>query len=158
MTVSGEQTEKWVFTAANGRYLVGSFDGKHFSPEQELRRVDYGANYYAVQSYCDIPPVDGRRIQIAWMAGGRYPRMPFNQQMSFPAEMTLHRTPDGLRIHRVPVKEIETLHEKPMLSIWQMLAPGDDPLAAVKGDLFEIRAEIDPIQAQEITFTVRDRK
>ena len=47
--------------------------------------MDYGANYYAVQTYSDIPAGDGRRIQIAWMNGGSYPKMPFNQQMSFPA-------------------------------------------------------------------------
>jgi sucrose-6-phosphate hydrolase SacC (GH32 family) len=158
MTVTGERTEKWVFTAANGRYLVGSFDGKQFSPEQELRRVDFGANYYAVQSYGDIPSSDGRRIQIAWMAGGRYPRMPFNQQMSFPAEMTLHRTPDGMRIRRVPVKEIETLHGEPLSFSNLALAPGDDPLSAIKGDLFDIRAEIDLQQAREITFGIRGQK
>ncbi len=43
----------------------------------------------------DIPPADGRRIQIAWMFKASYPGMPFNQQMSFPGELTLHRTPEA---------------------------------------------------------------
>ncbi len=106
------KTRKWVFTAANGQYLVGVFDGEKFTPEQPLQQVDFGANYYAVQSYSDIPPADGRRIQIAWMTGGSYPQMPFNQQMSFPCELTLRKTEDGLRMYRWPVKEISNLYEK----------------------------------------------
>ena len=96
MALDGDASKlKWVFTAANGRYVVGSFDGSKFTLEQDPRQVDFGQNYYAVQTYADIPAADGRRIQIAWMSGGRYPHMPFNQQMSFPAQLTLHTTPDG---------------------------------------------------------------
>src|SRR2546425_388177 len=108
--VEGKPNErKWVFTAANGRYYVGDFDGKKYIPEGAVQQVDYGANYYAVQSYSDIPAADGRRIQIAWMNGGNYPQMPFNQQMSFPCTLTLHPTPDGLRLYRWPVREISNL-------------------------------------------------
>ncbi|MCK4745860.1 MAG: glycoside hydrolase family 32 protein, partial [Bacteroidales bacterium] len=45
---------KWVLTAANGRFLAGTFDGKKFTPETESRPSEYGKNYYAVQSYSDI--------------------------------------------------------------------------------------------------------
>lgn len=108
---------RWVWTAANGRYLVGTFDGQRFTPEAEHGSgeyaphiADWGANYYAVQTFSDMP--DGRRIQIAWMAGGQYPGMPFNQQMSFPCELTLHRTPEGFRLRRRPAREVARLHEQ----------------------------------------------
>lgn len=39
-------------------------------------------------------------------------KMPFNQQMSFPTTMELKSTPDGLRLYRWPVKEIESLYSK----------------------------------------------
>src|SRR5579871_2097633 len=81
MPVQGDANRrKWVFTAANGHYLVGDFDGNRFTPEAGPLAADYGANFYAGQTYSDIPANDGRRIQIAWMSGGRYPEMPFNQQ------------------------------------------------------------------------------
>jgi len=35
--------------------LIGSFDGKVFKPDGDAVRADHGANYYAVQSFCDIP-------------------------------------------------------------------------------------------------------
>lgn len=144
---------KWVFTAANGKYLVGGFDGKKFTPETEVRQVDFGRNFYAVQTYSDAP--DGRRIQVAWMRGGSYPQMPFNQQMGFPNEMKLRKTAEGLRVFLTPVKEIETLHGEAHQWSDVSLKPGDNPLAKVKGDLFHIRAEFELGDAHVIGFKVR---
>lgn len=146
---------KWVFTMAIGKYVVGDFDGTGFTPEQELRQVDFGRNYYAVQTYSDIPKTDGRRIQIAWMRDGKYPRMPFNGQMSFPAEMTLKKTADGYRIFRMPAREIQLLHGTETKFTDQLLSPGENPLADLKGDLFHIQAEIAPGEASEFGFNIR---
>lgn len=99
---------KWVWIAGNGCYYVGNFDGRRFQPETDLLIGDYGANFYACQTYSDAP--EGRRIQIAWMRGGKYPGMPFNQQMSFPCELRLFQTPLGWRLSRFPIREIETLY------------------------------------------------
>ncbi len=148
-------TERWVWTAANGHYLVGNFDGHTFTPETDLRQVDFGGNYYAVQSYSDIPQKDGRRIQIAWMAGGSYPQMPFNQQMSFPCRLTLHETSDGLRLFREPVAEISCLYGA--AHTWRNLtvAPGENPLHELKGELWDIQAEFEPGGATQVGLTVR---
>lgn len=156
MPVSGSPNDyRWVFTAANGKYLVGTFDGQTFMPETGVLPSDYGANFYAVQTYSDIPRADGRRIQIAWMRDGEYPQMPFNQQMSFPCELTLHRTPDGLRLHREPVREIAGLYGTEQR--WQdvILDPGDDPLHALRGDLWDVRSEIEVGRATALRFRVR---
>jgi len=156
MAVDGDpQNKKWVFTSANGHYLVGTFDGARFCPETGPYPEDWGKSYYAVQTYNDIPSPDGRRIQIAWMRGGIYPGMPFNQQMSFPCELTLRTFPEGLRICRLPVKEIDLLHDKEQSWTPQDLAPGDNPLSNVTGDLFDIRAEIDLGKATEVGFKIR---
>lgn len=155
--VEGEDAKepaKWVFTGANGKYLVGTFDGKQFKPETDVRQVDYGRNFYAVQTYSDAP--DGRRIQIAWMRGGSYPQMPFNQQMGFPNEMKLRKTADGLRVFLTPVKEIERLHAKSHQWKDVTLEPGgENPLAGLKGDLFHIRAEFELGDAQVVGFRIR---
>ena len=156
LSVTGKRgVEKWVWTAANGHYLVGTFDGQKFTPETDLRQVDFGGNYYAVQSYSDIPEKDGRRIQIAWMAGATYPQMPFNQQMSFPCTLTLHETSDGLRLFREPVVELAGLHKAS--HTWHNLtvSPGENPLHDLKGELWDIQAEFEPGQAAQIGLTVR---
>ena len=147
--------ERWVFTAANGLYLVGSFDGRRFQSEGGPRPSDTGANFYAVQTWSDIPPEDGRRIQLAWMGGGQYPGMPFNQQMSFPCELLLRPTPEGLRLKRRPVREIETLHGPPHTWTDAVLRPGDNPLAGLEGELFDIRADLDVSKAAQCGFIIR---
>ena len=53
--------------------------------------------------------LDGRRIQIAWMQGGKYPGMPFNQQMSLPVELALRTYPEGVRLVTRPVIELDAL-------------------------------------------------
>lgn len=158
LPLDGEaKNQKWVFTAANGKYLVGSFDGREFKPEQGVRQVDFGRNFYAVQTWSDIPSADGRRIQIAWMRDGKYPDMPFNQQMSFPAVLTLRSTDDGPRLFRNPAREIEKLHagEQRWANIALKEGGGDDRLANVKGELFDIMTEIDPGDAAEVELIVR---
>jgi len=152
---SSPNEHKWVLTAANGSYQLGAFDGHTFTPETEVLPGDYGANFYAVQTYSDIPRADGRRIQIAWMRGGEYPHMPFNQQMSFPCELTLHRTPNGLRLFRRPVQEIAGLFGDGHKWHDQTLAPGENLLRTLSGDLWDIQAEFEVGAATTIRFQVR---
>jgi len=157
MPVEGEPGEtRWVWTSASDRYLVGAFDGKRFIPEVMTSAGHHGANYYAVQTYSNIP--DGRRIQLGWMSKAVYPNMPFNQQMSFPYELKLKRFPYTLKLCAMPAKEIELLHESPQTWSKLDLDPGINPLSALSGDLWDIKAEIDPGQSTEVGFNIRGRK
>jgi sucrose-6-phosphate hydrolase SacC (GH32 family) len=146
---------RWVFWGGNGHYSIGKFDGTTFTKEAGPFRFEYGNNYYAAQSYSDIPKTDGRRIQIAWMNGGRYPGMPFNQQMSFPSVLTLRTLPEGIRMCREPVKEIEKIHDKRHSFKGLPLKAGDDPLKDISGDLFDIRMEFEPGDAEEVKLNIR---
>jgi len=159
MPVEGDKNRvKWVLTAANGRYFVGDFDGRKYTPSSGPHDANWGGWYYAVQSYSDIPPADGRRIQLAWMAGGDYPGMPFNQQMNFPGEMTLRALPEGLRICRSPAREIESLRVKTHTLGEASLKPGENPLAAIKAELLDIEAEIEPGLAAQFGFEIRGQR
>lgn len=156
LPVDGDaENTRWVFWGAAGKYYVGDFDGTTFTPEGDAHRADYGANFYAAQTWSDIPASDGRRIQIAWMSGSKPPEMPFNQQMSFPCELTLRTTSEGIRLHREPVAEIETLHA--YTHAWSNIAlkPGEDLLAGLTGELFDIRAEVALNDASAVGFKIR---
>ena len=145
---------KWVFWGADGNYFVGSFDGKKFVPESGVLQAEYGPNGYAAQTWNDMPASDGRRIQISWMRDGKYPFMPFNQQMSFPLELTLQSFPEGIRLCRNPVKELELLHDK--TSQWSDVAlkPGALFQPKVSGDVFDIHLTIEPGATEAVGLNV----
>ena len=70
LPVDGDaKNTKWVFWAANNHYALGTFDGATFTKEVGPLQSHWGKNRYAAQTFSDIPPADGRRIQIAWMSG-----------------------------------------------------------------------------------------
>ena len=89
------------------------------------------------------------------MNGGSYPGMPFNQQMSFPCELTLHRTPDGLRLYRLPVAEIREVLKREHTWAGPAITPGENLLADIKGDLFQIDADLILGDSSEVGFTIR---
>jgi fructan beta-fructosidase len=143
---------KWILSAADGKYLVGRFDGMKFVKESGKHQVWYG-NFYAAQTYDNAP--DGRRIQIGWGNGIAFPGMPFNQQMTVPVELTLHTTEDGLRLFAEPVKEIEWLRAGKAVAKGMTLRPGEDHAVATNGELLDIGAEVRPAGAEQVTFTAR---
>lgn len=148
---------KWVLVNGDGSYVVGEFDGVKFTPETKRCRNDWGPHFYATQTWSDMPATDGRRIQIAWMRGGAYPDMPFNQQLTFPCELTLRTLADGMRMCRYPVKEIGKLHSDEFVLSDRILKPGENPLATINGELFDIAVEIDISKSdcKELVFDVR---
>lgn len=155
LAVEGTSEKKWVLHAADGGYLVGNFDGTVFTPESEKIKMDLGNNFYAAQSYSDIPKEDGRRIQIGWMNGGNFPDAPFNQQMAFPCVLTLKKFPEGIRVCRNPVAEIKTLYGEKFSPTVKMVSPGTNILSSVTGDVFDIQATILPGTSEEFGFVVR---
>jgi sucrose-6-phosphate hydrolase SacC (GH32 family) len=96
---------KWVMYGASGTYMIGTFDGKIFTPENGKYLYTQGS-IYAAQTFTDMP--DKRRIQIGWGRIG-HPGMPFNGMMLLPTELTLHTTKDGVRLFSRPVREAEQL-------------------------------------------------
>jgi levanase/fructan beta-fructosidase len=132
-----------VIVNGDGKYLVGDFDGREFKPLGGKRRCEWGRNFYATQSWNNMPKSDPRRIQVAWMQGGKYPKMPFNQQWSFPCELTLHTRAGRLALQRYPIREIEKLWDEKIELGPISLQPGDDPLAKLTGKYYDIDLEID---------------
>ncbi|MBF0197991.1 MAG: glycoside hydrolase family 32 protein [Planctomycetes bacterium] len=124
LAVDGDpNNKKWVIADANTRYEVGEFDGKSWKgfgavdENDNPLKFEYGDAYYAAQAFNQAPK--NRVVHVGWLrskAGGYRPfleaGMPFTQQMSIPAEITLRNTPKGLRVYRMPVKEIQGLYSQ----------------------------------------------
>ncbi len=161
--VDGDSSKaKWVLHGANGQYKIGTFDGTKFTPETGPYEMDWGRNWYASQMFSDIPATDGRTINISWMVGavqiygGEFPGMPFNGQMSIPTSLTLKTLAQGVRLTRLPIKELDALRIHTDSWKDQTLMPGENPLAALSGDLFDIEAEFELTGATEFGFKLRD--
>jgi fructan beta-fructosidase len=145
---------RWVFYGGNGRYLVGAFDGRVFTPESPPKALHAGNCWYASQTYNDIPPKDGRRILVPWGTMAT-PGMPFNQMIGTPVELTLRRGHDGLQLCAYPVKELEALRSEAVRLEAQVLEPGENPLREMQGELLDLEAELALGQATEVTFKLR---
>ncbi len=157
LPVDGDVTKKkWVLLGANSEYAVGTFDGTHFKPEQTKLPGHRGRGFYAPQTFSDIPAKDGRRIQIGWFQTETR-GMSFNQSMTVPLELKLVSTTEGPCLTFSPVKELESLRGKTLALEAMALKPGDrNPLDEFQVELLEIRTEIDPGDANEIVFNIRD--
>jgi len=154
LPVEGSSEKKWVLTAANSQYAVGTFDGTTFTPEAERLQGQHGRDYYAAQTISDEPK--GRRIEIGWWrTHTNKADNSFNQSQSIPMELKLVRTPRGIRLSRTPVKELETLRAASYPVGARRLKEGDaNPLAGIQAGLVEIRASIEPGKAKEVVLDI----
>jgi len=156
LPVDGDKSKvRWVVFAADAKYAVGDFDGKKFTPEHEGKHQLHHGNYYASQLFSDAP--GGRRVQIGWakipMRGS-----PFNQTFSFPTELSLRTTKDGVRMFGEPVKEIQKIHAKCCKAANKPLTP-DKPVAMkTSGALFHIRAEFELGRAKAVGLEVDGKR
>jgi sucrose-6-phosphate hydrolase SacC (GH32 family) len=155
LPVDGQPNQmKWVLIQGNGNYSIGTFDGVEFKEETGRRPCDVGPNFYATESWANTETGDGRRIQTAWMRGSDFPDMPFNQQISFPCELTLHRTPGGLRIFREPVRELATLHRDADTWTHRVLRANETLPLEPAGQLFQIQATVSLPKGTKLIFDI----
>lgn len=121
--------KKWVLVLGIGdngpaggsatQYFVGEFDGKRFvddNPLNETRWMDYGSDFYAAQTWSNIPASAGSRIAIAWMDNWKYadklPTSPWRGQTTVPRTLRLVQTATGVFLTQAPVKELESLRDE----------------------------------------------
>ena len=90
--------------------------------------IDYGKDFYATQTFSDMPNADGRRIWMAWMSNWNYvygiPTTPWKGAMTIPREVKLINTNGNFKLVQKPVKELISLRKnelkfsnKPLSSI-----------------------------------------
>jgi len=80
---------KWILWEAGCRYLIGEFDGKHFSFEDKVRFLSprYAQTAaYAAQTFSGEPL--GRRLMVFWEKV-KLPEAGFTSQHSIPMELSL---------------------------------------------------------------------
>ena len=72
------------------------------------------------------------------MAGGVYPEMPFDQQMSIPVELTLTGSGDNVTLMRWPVGELDSLRRRTINLDRQAITPGSPLVANTEAKLLDV--------------------
>ena len=159
LPVDGDSdNKKWLLFDASFDYEIGEFDGTTFTTDKKVGLGDYGKNYYAAQTFNNSP--DGRTVVIGWMRHSHFDKvgMPFNQQMSFPTTMELRTTPEGVKLFRWPIKEIESLytkkHEFSNRPIQELVAE----LGGIETELIDASIEFDPKETGNLEWNLRGLK
>jgi fructan beta-fructosidase len=147
--VQGTNRSMWVLSLGGTRYYVGEFDGHRFVPRTEARRVDWGQDFYAAQSWNNVP--DGRRIWIGWMSNWAYaqitPTTPCRSAMTVPRELTLVPTTEGIVLTQRPVRELARLRTPGAPPLTDMTVRAGTKEAVAEqvnvGDSYEVDARVD---------------
>ncbi|MBB5874321.1 fructan beta-fructosidase [Allocatelliglobosispora scoriae] len=150
---------RWVLADASGEYVVGRFDGVAFTPDgSSPQRMDQGTTtpdgtFYAAQTFTGVP--DGRVVQMAWQPGNHGSTWTGDQ--TFPVELALKTFPEGIRLTRTPVREIDSLRSGGLAYTSRVIttAAASNPLAGVAADTYELTAEFDTAGATATTFGFR---
>ncbi len=150
---------RWVLNRAGRSYMIGKFDGRVFMPETEAIPLNGGPDFYAAQTFNDIPAQDGRRIMINWMASwayaGNVPTKSWQGAMTLPYELRLRTFPEGMRLVQTPVEELKSLRGAGQRWEDVTVSPGTNPLAGVSGTTLEIVVEFELGTASAFGLKVR---
>ncbi len=162
-----EKNKKWVLIDGDGSYRIGDFDGTSFTSSMENTYANRGVardawngadrELYATQAWSHSYEGDGPFYQMGFMHlphGADHDRT-WSQQQIFPVELTLETIGGEVRLCRNPIHAIKQLRYDSHLWNDQGVRPGDNPLAELDGDVFEIIAEIEPGQAKQVGFRIR---
>jgi sucrose-6-phosphate hydrolase SacC (GH32 family) len=123
--------------------------------------VDYGRDFYAAQSWSDVPAADGRRLWLAWMSNWDYanqkPTHPWRSAMSIPRSVHLRQFPEGIRLVQRPIAELQQLRGGHRRLDARAVPEGTLSLAGdgVAGKTLELVVELELGTASEAGLKVR---
>ena len=154
--LSVDSETRWVLTVGVGnggpaggsgtQYFIGDFDGRNFTsenPQDATLWTDYGADYYAPQSWSDEP--NARRLMLGWMNNWQYanliPTTSWRGTFSLIRELSLTRTENGIRLIHQPIPEMQTLRSEHHRWQNEVIKPDTNLLADIRGKSLEIIAE-----------------
>ncbi len=146
---------KWLIYDGSFDYEVGTFDGKMFIAEQAVKNDKLG-DWNAAQTFNNSP--DGRTVIIGWLTRADFfkVKMPFSQQLTFPATLELRKTGNAYHLYRWPIKEIETLRAKSWsLSRNMSIGEANAQLSAITPECFDLSLDFAPKDDKDLVFNLR---
>lgn len=120
LRVESENRSVWMLKVDVDRAFIGSvngaqiffgtFDGYTFTAYDAAGQPgDFGADFYAAQSWSDLSEEDGDPIWLAWMSnhqsGPRYPTHPWRGAMTLPRSLTAGHEGGHWQLRQRPVRQ-----------------------------------------------------
>jgi fructan beta-fructosidase len=147
---------------SGNQYFVGRFDGTRFTndnPAPQTLWADYGKDFYASQSYSDIPPADGRRIWLGWFSNwlyaGKEPTHPWRCAQTIPRVLRLKTIRGSIRLVQEPIAELASLRGENLHVGAADVGDANRRLDEFQSESYEIDAEFDTGTANEVGFRLR---
>jgi fructan beta-fructosidase len=145
------------------QYFVGEFDGRRFVPDEAspaTRWADHGKDFYAAQSWANLPASLERPVWIGWMSNWEYantePTDVWRGAMSVPRTLALRRVGRDWQLVQHPVAALESLRE-PLFFGGGSTIPAGAPVALgkVSSDTLDLEATFVSGKATEVGLLVR---
>jgi fructan beta-fructosidase len=147
---------------SGGQYFIGNFDGNKFTNENSKSTtlwIDYGADFYASQSWSGTAEAGGDYYWLGWMNNWKYgqliPTKPWKGAMSIPRKIGLRSFADGVRLVQSPVSQLESLRYDSKKISNKVISPDKNILKGYSGENYEIVAEFELGTAEEFGFKLR---
>ncbi|MFI7497640.1 glycoside hydrolase family 32 protein [Streptomyces sp. NPDC049687] len=142
-----------------GHVLADQFtaaDRPALNTTQRAHWLDYGADFYAANTWTDAP--GGRRVMIAWMNNWNYgqaiPTSPWRSADSFPRQLSLRTVNGKVQLIQQPVRELTALRGAATRLPSTRIANTTTPLA-VHGSSQELQADLTAGTADRFGLDVR---
>lgn len=146
-------------TGGWGHILADDFslsDSPALNTNQRSHWVDYGADFYAANTWNDTP--NGQRVGIAWMSNwdyaGQVPTAPWKGAQTFPRDLSLKTIGGKVQLVQQPVQALSTLRNGPAGSAKNVAVSGTTPLNAA-GETLELTAHLTAGTASKFGLNVR---
>lgn len=169
LTFAGKES-RWILVVSNTlggkaggsriRYFLGEFDGVNFIPDhpsEEALRVDYGQDFYAAQTWSNLP--GNRRVWIGWMSNLRYsqatPSLKWRGAMSTPRELDLTQNDGEFHLIQRPINELRQLRAESWNWKGLKVSQSSNCLSDITGKCLEIKLSVQPGTGREFGLKLR---
>jgi len=148
--------EQWIYASANGKSILGNFDGKDFKPQIQNIALDYGKGFNGL---CVIKR-EQKDILINGLKGGASPHIPFVGQLGFPTEIKLISKGENPVIVRTPIENLVSIRKKGLSKKEKNIIPGlkNNPVSSINGKELYFSSTIRLKTANKFSIFVRQGK